>query len=52
MDWQERRGKPKYLIRWKSYIAEEGTWKELENLKNTINLGEEFEREIKEKEIQ
>jgi len=32
-------------------MAKEDTWKELENLKNAINLVEEFEKEIREKEV-
>ena len=51
LDRQERRGKPKYLVRWKGYIAEEDTWEGLENLKNTIDLVEEFEKEIREEEV-
>ena len=51
MDKQERRGKPKYLVRWKGYIVEENTWEGLENLKNTIDLVEEFENEIREEEV-
>ena len=45
------RGKPKYLVRQKKYIAEEDTWKRLENLRNTINLVEEFKKEIKKEKI-
>jgi len=45
------RGKPKYLVRWKGYIAEEDTWKELENLGNMIELVEKFEKEIREEKI-
>ena len=33
-------------------MIEEDMWKELENLKNAINLVEEFKKEIKEEEIQ
>jgi len=51
LDRKERRGKPKYLVRWKSYTAEEDIWEELENLKNTRNLVEEFEKEIREEEV-
>ena len=39
-------------MRWKSYIAEEDTWEEIENLKNMIDLVEEFEKKIREEEIQ
>jgi len=39
-------------VRWKGYIAEEDTWEEIENLKNVMDLVEEFEKEIREEEIQ
>ena len=51
LDRQERRKKPKYLVRQKGYITEEDTWKGLENLKNTMDLVKKFEREIKNEEI-
>ena len=38
------RWKEKFLVRWKGYIAEEDTWKNRENLKNTKELVKEFER--------
>jgi len=44
------RKKPKYLVRWKGYIAEENTWKELENLGNMLDLVEKFKK-IRNKEI-
>ena len=44
------RGKPKYLARWKKYTAEEDTWEGLENLKNTMDLVENFEKKIREEE--
>ena len=40
------RGKPKYLVRWKGYMAEEDTWEGLENLGNVMELVEELEKEI------
>ena len=52
MDRQEKREKPKYLVRWKGYIAEEDTWEGLENLKSVMDLVEEFEKEIREEEVQ
>ena len=52
LDRRERRGKPKYLVRWKGYTAEENTWQGLENLKNAMNLVEEFEKEIREEKGQ
>jgi len=42
------RGKQKYLVRWKKYIAEKDTWERLEILENTMDLVEEFEKKIKE----
>jgi len=38
------RGMEKYLIRWKGFTAEGDTWERKENLKNTEELIEEFER--------
>jgi len=38
-------------VRWKGYIAEKDTWEGLENLKNVRDLVEEFEKEIREKEV-
>jgi len=38
------RGKEKFLVRWKGYTAEEDTWENRENLENTKELVEEFER--------
>ena len=42
------RGKKKFLVRWKGYIAGEDTWENRENLKNTKELVEEFEKEHRE----
>jgi len=38
-------GRDKYLVQWKGCMAEEDTWESKENLKNAIELVEEFERE-------
>ena len=51
MDRQERRGKMKYLVKWKGYTAEENTWEGLENLKNAMEKVEEFEKGRFEEEI-
>jgi len=42
------RGKEKFLVRWKDYMAGEDTWENRENLENTKELVEEFEREHRE----
>ena len=39
------RGKKKFLVRWKSYMAEEDTWENKENLENAKELVEEFKKE-------
>ena len=44
LDRQERRGKTKYLVKWKEYIVEENMWKGLENLKNAMKKVEKFEK--------
>ena len=44
MDRQERRGKIKYLVKWKGYTVEENIWEGLENLKNAREKIEEFEK--------
>ena len=52
LDRQERRGKMKYLVKWKGYTVEENTWEGLENLKNAMKKIEEFKKERFEEEIQ
>jgi len=42
------RGKEKFLVRWKGYMAGEDTWENRENLENAKELVEEFEREYRE----
>ena len=39
------RGKEKFLVRWKGYMAEKDTWKNRENLENAKKLVEELKRE-------
>jgi len=39
------RGKEKFLVQWKGYIAEVDTWESRENLGNVKELVEEFKRE-------
>jgi len=39
------RGKDKYLVCWKEFMAESNTWEGRENLKNTKEAIEEFEKE-------
>jgi len=38
------RGKDKYLVRWKGFIAESDTWEGRENLKNAKEAIEEFKK--------
>jgi len=40
------RGVEKYLVRWKRFIVEGDTWERKEDLKNTKELVDEFERRI------
>jgi len=42
------RGKKKFLVRWRGYMAEEDTWENRENLENAKELVEEFERKYRE----
>jgi len=44
MNKRKVRGREKYLVRWKGCTAEEDTWESRENLKNAMELVEEFER--------
>jgi len=39
------RGKDKYLVQWKEFIAESDTWESRENLENAKEAIEEFEKE-------
>ena len=51
LDRQERRGKMRYLVKWKGYTAEGNTWEGLENLKNTMEKVEELEKGRFEEEL-
>jgi len=51
LDRQEKRGKIKYLVKWKGYTVEENIWEGLENLKNAREKIEEFEKGRFEEEI-
>ena len=51
LDRQERRGKTRYLVKWKGYMAEGNIWEGLENLKNVMEKVEEFEKGRFEEEI-
>ena len=51
LDRQEKRGKTRYLVRWKGYTVEENTWEGLENLKNAMEKVKEFEKGRFEEEI-
>ena len=51
LDRKERRGKTKYLVKWKGYTAKENMWKKVENLKNVMKKVEEFEKGKFEEEI-
>ena len=47
MNKRQVRGRDKYLVRWKGCTVEEDTWESKDNLKNTSNLVEEFEKEYR-----
>ena len=45
MNKRQVRGKDKYLVRWKGFMMESDTWEGRENLENTKEAIEEFEKE-------
>jgi len=51
LDRQERRGKMRYLVKWKGYMVEENMWEGIENFRNAMGLIEEFEKERFEEEM-
>ena len=50
MNKRKIQGKDKYLVWWKGCIAEEDTWESKENLKNAMELVEEFKKEYSREE--
>jgi len=44
---QQIKGKDKYLVQWKGFTAESDTWEEKENLENTKEAIEEYEKEYR-----
>jgi len=51
LDRQERRGKMKYLVKWKGYTVKGNMWEGIENLKNAMKMIEKFEKEKFDEEI-
>jgi len=43
-------GRDKYLVQWKGCMVEEDTWESRENLKNVMELVEEFEKKYRREE--
>jgi len=50
MNKRKVRGREKYLVQWKGCTAEEDIWESRENLKNAMELVEEFKREYRREE--
>jgi len=50
MNKRKVQGKEKYLVRWKGCTAEENTWESRENLRNVMELVEEFKKEYRREE--
>jgi len=50
MNKRKVRGRDKYLVQWKGYTVEEDTWESKENLKNAMELVEEFKKEYSREE--
>jgi len=50
MNKRKVQGRDKYLVQWKRCTVEENTWKSKENLKNTMELVEDFEKRYSKEE--
>jgi len=50
MNKRKVQGRDKYLVQWKGCTAEEDTWESRENLKNAMELVEEFEKKYSREE--
>jgi len=50
MNKRKVQGREKYLVQWKGCTAEIDTWESRENLKNAMELVEEFKREYRREE--
>ena len=50
MNKKKVQGRDKYLVQWKGCMVEEDTWESRENLKNVMELVEEFEKEYRREE--
>ena len=50
MNKRKVRGKEKYLVQWKGCMAEEDIWESRENLRNAMELVEEFKKEYRREE--
>jgi len=50
MNKKKVQGRDKYLVQWKGCMVEEDTWESRENLKNVMELVEEFEKKYRREE--
>ena len=50
MNKRRVQGRDKYLVQWKECMVKEDIWESKENLKNTMGLVEEFEKEYSREE--
>jgi len=49
-NYEQEKGAGKYLVQWKGCMVEEDMWESRENLRNAMELVEEFEREYRREE--